>query len=61
MFYSKELIKRFGYESLEEFVKNYVSEHDNCCIRYSHDGVYLDYDFDSQRSIEWKGEIHEHV
>jgi hypothetical protein len=51
MFYSKEMIDALGYESIEKFVENCVKEHKNCCIRYMHDGVYLDYDFDSELSI----------
>lgn len=47
MFYSKEMINRLGYESVEEFVRDYVSKYKNCCIRYYPNGVYLDYDFET--------------
>ena len=47
MFYSKEMIKNLGYESVEEFVMGYVKKYKNCIIRYVANGVYLNYDFDS--------------
>ena len=47
MFYSKQMIERLGYESVDEFVKDYIDKYKNCCIRYMSDGVYIDYDFDS--------------
>lgn len=55
MFYSQEMIKDIGYKSIEEFVCDYVEKYHNCCIRYCPNGVFLDYDFDSQVSIEWIG------
>lgn len=47
MFYSKEMIKMLGYESVDDFVMDYINKHKNCCVRYMSNGVYLDYDFDS--------------
>lgn len=47
MFYSKEMIKMFGYESVDDFVMDYINKYKNCCVRYMPNGVYLDHDFDS--------------
>jgi hypothetical protein len=47
MFYSNEMISSLGYKSMEEFISDYVKKHKNCCIVYTSNGVYLDYDFDS--------------
>lgn len=47
MFYTIEMINSLGYKSVEDFVKDYVKKCKNCCIRYMPNGVYLDYDFDS--------------
>ena len=47
MFWHKDTIKGLGWESIEDFVKDFVGEHSNCCIKYAPDGVYLDYDLDS--------------
>lgn len=47
MFFSKDAIEGLGFESVDEFVKFFVSEYNNCCVRLVPDGVYLDYDFDS--------------
>lgn len=52
MFYSKEMIKNMGYESIDDFVHDYVKKYKNCCVRFHPNGVYLDYDFDSQVGIE---------
>lgn len=55
MFYSKEMIKSMGYASIEDFVCDYVSQYKNCYVRYMPDGVYCDYDLDSQVGIEHIG------
>lgn len=47
MFWHKDAIEGLGYESVDDFVKDFIGEHNNCCIRYAFDGVYLDYDLDS--------------
>lgn len=47
MFYSKEMIERLGYKSIDEFVKDYINKYKNCSVRYMPNGVYLAYDFDS--------------
>lgn len=47
MLYTNEMIKNLGYESVEEFVADYIKKYKNCCIRYTPNGVYLNYDFDS--------------
>lgn len=41
MFYSKEMINNLGYENILEFAQDYVKEHDNCCIIYRPDGVFI--------------------
>ena len=52
MFYNKQMIADLGYESVDEFVIDYLNKHENCCVRWHPNGVYLDYDFDSQHGIE---------
>lgn len=47
MFWHKEAIEGLGFKSVDDFVEAFVEEHSNCCVRFSPDGVYLDYDFDS--------------
>lgn len=47
MFYSNEMISSLGYKSMEEFISDYVAKHKNCCIRYIPNGVYIDYNIDS--------------
>lgn len=47
MFYSIEMINSMGYKSIEDFVYDYIKRHKNCCVRHMYNGVYLDYDFDS--------------
>ena len=48
MLYTDEMIKNLGYESVEDFIADYVNNHTNCCVRYMPNGVYLDCDFDSK-------------
>lgn len=48
MLYTDEMIKNLGYESVEDFIADYVNNYTNCCVRYMPNGVYLDYDFDSK-------------
>ena len=57
MFYSKEDIQRMGYNSIDEFVKEFVFNHTNCYIKYINNGVYLDYDADSQPAFNNYGYI----
>ena len=47
MIYTNEMIQNIGYESVEKFVEDYTKKYKNCCIRYMPNGVYLDYNFDS--------------
>ena len=47
MLYTNEMIKNLGYESIEVFVADYIKKYKNCSIRYMSNGVYLNYDFDS--------------
>lgn len=47
MFWHEDAIKGLGWKSVEDFVKDFVGVHSNCCIKYTSDGVYLDYDLDS--------------
>ena len=47
MLYTDEMIKNLSYESVEDFIVYYLNNHTNCCVRYMPNGVYLDYDFDS--------------
>ena len=47
MFYTSEMINKLGYESIDSFVENFIKKHKNCCIVYTPNGVYLNYDFDS--------------
>lgn len=47
MFYTNEMIKRLGYETVKDFVTDYINKYKNCSIRYMPNGVYFDYDFDS--------------
>lgn len=51
MLYTSEMIKNLGYESIEEFVTDYIKTCKNCCIQYTFNGVYLDYDFDSSKGV----------
>ena len=37
MFWHKDAIEGLGYESIDDFVKDFVGEHNNCCIRYASD------------------------
>ena len=53
MFYSKEMIKRLGYESIDDFVTDYINTYKNCCVRYMPDGVCLYYDFDNNYKNFW--------
>lgn len=53
MFYSAEMINKLGYDSIENFVYDYLRQHPNCCVRYKSNGVYLNYDLDSQLGIGW--------
>ena len=48
MFYSNEMIKNMNYESVEDFVKDHVRKHKNSVIKFIFDGVYFDYDYDSE-------------
>ena len=50
MLYTYSMIKNLGYETTAEFIVEYASKHKNCCIQYVNDGVYVDYDFDSEVS-----------
>lgn len=45
MFYSKEMINNLGYENTIEFIQGYVKQHNNCCIIWRTDGVYIYTDF----------------
>lgn len=45
MFYSKEMINNLGYENTIEFIQDYVKQHNNCCIIWRTDGVYIYTDF----------------
>ena len=47
MYYTNEMIKNLGYESVEKFVSDFTTKYKNCSIAYMHDGVYCDYDFDT--------------
>ena len=47
MFWHKDVIESFGFKSVDEFVEFFVRQHNNCCVKFAPDGVYLDYDFDS--------------
>ena len=57
MFYSEEEIRKFGYDSIEQFVEEYVSRYKNCCIIYRSNGVYLDYDYDTNFGFSNDGGI----
>lgn len=46
MFYTKEMINSLGYESIEEFVNDYIKKYKNCAIQYIDNGVYIYCDFD---------------
>jgi hypothetical protein len=47
MLYTNDMIKNLGYESVEDFISDYVNNYRNCCVRYMPNGIYLDYDFDN--------------
>ena len=38
-----------------DIVEITTNKNKNCCVRYMPNGVYLDYDFDSQVAMEWIG------
>lgn len=47
MFWHKDAIEGLGYESVDDFAEGLVVKHNNCCFRITPDGVYFDYDIDS--------------
>lgn len=51
------MIKQLGFKSVDEFVADFVSKHPNCIIHYRFDGVYCDYDLDSELGINNAGTI----
>ncbi len=55
MFLHVNFIKMLGFKSIDDFVEVFVKEHVNYCIMYKPDGVYVDYDFDSNNGIDNKG------
>lgn len=57
MFYSKEDIKALGYENEIAFVVDYGKKHGNMIAQFSSNGVYLDFDFDSQGGVHNIGHI----
>ena len=38
-FYSKETLREFGYQSVEEFVEEFISKHNTCVVSYRPGGV----------------------
>ena len=57
MFIQKEEIKKLGYETVEDFVKDYRERYSNCYIKYTPNGLYFNYDLDSIQGMDNKGEI----
>lgn len=57
MLYTNGMIKQLGFKSVDEFVADFVSKHPNCIIHYRFDGVYCDYDLDSEPGINNAGTI----
>lgn len=55
MFYSYKLIENAGFKSAEEFVEYYFKRHKNCCFKHTPKGIFLDYDFDTDK-IAYFGE-----
>lgn len=51
MFYSIEIIKNMGFETVSDFVEHFMNNYSNCVVRGRPDGVYVDYDFDSQSGL----------
>lgn len=51
MFYTNETIEKLGYESREQFVDDFMSKYINCTIGFYSNGVYADYDFDT--NVGW--------
>ena len=49
MFYSYKLIENAGFKSVEEFVEYYFKRHKNCCFKHTPKGIFLDYDFDTDK------------
>ena len=47
MYYTKQMIESLGYETIDDFVKDFIKKHKNCCITYMSNGVYATYDSDS--------------
>ena len=56
MFFSKETIESLGYE-FNKFIEDHIDKYSNCCVKYTDEGIYFDYDFDSQEGIPNIGEV----
>lgn len=60
MFYSMEMIENLGYETVDDFVSDYIEHHKDSAsifIGWQSDGVFLDYDFDSSKGVPNDGQL----
>lgn len=57
MFYSIETIKKMGYKNTVEFVRDFIKDHTNCSIKYSDNGLSIDYDENSSKEKEFSAII----
>lgn len=55
MLYTHTMIASMGFDNVEAFMNDYSKYHPNCCFSVRADGVWCEYDFDSQFGFEWKG------
>lgn len=58
-FYSEKTLRDFGYDSVEEFVEEFISKHNAGFVRYRPGGVMVGYDTDSEPGLENIGYLEE--
>ena len=51
-FYSEEFLRECGYDSVDEFVEEFISKHNACVVSYRPGGVMVAYDADSEPGLE---------
>jgi hypothetical protein len=55
MFYSIEMVKKLGYENLDDFTSDFIKQHresKSIFIGWRANGVYVDYDYDSEVGVQ---------
>lgn len=58
MFWNPKDIELLGFDSVDDFVDDFLSKHENCYVMPDQNGVYIGYDLDTNMGHPNMGCIH---